>query len=97
LRTVADAGGSLRGVATGTGFAFEGQPSLRWLEAPENDVGLPVFLRHLERAVAEADPGARGSALARALLALGGVLTVLEDAGNPAQVRNDFRATYLAE
>ena len=94
LRTVVD-GGGLRGVATGTGFPFEGQPSLRWLEAPENDVGLPVFLAQLERAVGEADPAARSSALARAFLALGGVLTVLEDAGNPAQVRNDLRATYL--
>lgn len=96
VRTVADAGGSLRGTATGAGFAFEGQPSLAWLNAPENDVGLPVFLTQLERAVGEAQPAARSSALARAFLALGGVLTVLEDAGNPAQVRNDFRATYLA-
>ena len=95
LRLVADAGGSLRGVATGTSFSFEGQPSLRWLEAPENDVGLPVFFDQLERAIADPDPALRSSALARALMALGGTLTVLEDAGNPAQVRNDFRAAYL--
>ena len=95
LRVVADAGGSLRGVATGTSFSFEGQPSLQWLEAPENDVGLPVFFDQIERAIADPDPAARSSALARALMALGGVLTVLEDAGNPAQVRNDFRAAYL--
>ena len=40
-------------------------------------------------------PDQRSLALARSLMALGGVLTVLEDAGNPAQVRNDFRAAYL--
>lgn len=95
VRLVADAGGSLRGVATGTSFSLEGESSLLWLEAPENDVGLPVFHDQIERAVADPDPAVRNSALARALLALGGVLTVLEDAGNPAQVRNDFRAAYL--
>jgi hypothetical protein len=44
------------------------------------------------------DP-ARGSGLANAggLLALGGTLTVLEDAGEPAHVRNDFRGAYLGD
>ncbi len=96
IRLVADAGGSLRGVATGAGFSFVGDPSLRWLEAPGNDVGLSVFHRQLERAIADPDPAQRVSALARALMALGGVLTILQDAGNPAQVRNDFRSAYLA-
>lgn len=87
--------GDLRDVATGAASSFEGEPSLAWLEAPENDVGLAAFYAHMERAVAEPDPAQRSSALARALLALGGSLTILEDAGNPAQVRNDFRASYL--
>jgi hypothetical protein len=95
VRLVADAGGSLRGMATGTGFSFEGEPSLHWLDAQNNDVGLSVFHQQMERAIADPDPAQRSSALARGLLALGGILTVLEDAGNPAQVRNDFRATYL--
>jgi hypothetical protein len=95
VRLVADAGGSLRGMATGTGFSFEGEPSLNWLDEQSNDVGLLTFHQQMERALADPDPAQRSSALARALLALGGVLTVLEDAGNPAQVRNDFRATYL--
>lgn len=91
---ILDSGG-LRGAATGTGFGFEGASSLHWLQDPANDVGLPAFYEQMERAIAEPDPAQRSSALARALLALGGALTVLEDAGNPAQVRNDFRATYL--
>ncbi|MES1165020.1 MAG: hypothetical protein ABUR63_04640 [Verrucomicrobiota bacterium] len=95
VRVLADSGLSFRGTATGTAFALEGQPSLQWLEAPDNDLGLPVFHQQMERAIADPDPAQRSSALARALLALGGVLTVLEDAGNPAQVRNDFRAAYL--
>jgi len=32
----------------------------------------------------------------RALLALGGTLTVLEDMGQPAFVRNDFRVEFLS-
>ncbi|MEO5767960.1 MAG: hypothetical protein ABIS92_06380 [Polyangia bacterium] len=95
LRLFADAGGSTRQLATGAGFALHGEPSLKWLDDPLNDGGLAVFQQQLERALVEPDPAARSSALARALMALGGVLTVLEDAGNPPQVRNDFRATYL--
>ena len=37
------------------------------------------------------------AALARALLALGGTLAVLEDAGDPAHVRNDFRGAYMSD
>ena len=87
--------GALRDIATGEAFAFEGDSALAWLQAKDNDVGLPAFHSHLERAVADPDPAQRSSSLARALLALGGALAVLEDAGNPASVRNDFRASYL--
>jgi hypothetical protein len=95
VRLIADAGGSFRGAATGSSFSLEGESSLKWLDSPHNDVGLPTFYSELERAIADSDPARRSSALAQALLALGGVLSVLEDAGNPAQVRNDFRASYL--
>jgi hypothetical protein len=94
LRMLFDAGG-LRGVATGTNFNLTGRPSPEWLMAPDNDVGLPAFYAQLEAAVAGELPGPRGSAFARALLALGGTLAVLEDAGEPAHVRNDFRGSYL--
>lgn len=94
VRLVADRG-ALRDVATGASFAFEGESSLTWLDDKDNDVGLLTFHAQLERAVSESEPAQRSSALARALLALGGSLAVLEDAGNPAAVRNDFRASYL--
>ena len=87
--------GDLRDAATGDASVLEGEPSLTWLEAPQNDLGLSAFYGQLERAIAAPDPVQRSSALARALMALGGSLAVLEDAGNPAQVRNDFRASYL--
>lgn len=87
--------GDLRDAATGDASVLEGEPSLTWLTAPENDLGLLALYSNLEQAVAAAEPAQRSSALARALMALGGALAILEDAGNPAQVRNDFRASYL--
>ncbi len=94
LRMLFDAGG-LRGAATGTNFNLTGRPSTEWLVARDNDVGLRAFYEQLEVAVSGELPGPRGTALARALLALGGTLAVLEDAGEPAHVRNDFRGAYL--
>ncbi len=95
LRMLFAAGGGLRGAATGSTFNLTGRPSTEWLLAPENDVGLRVFYDQLEAAGGSAEPRARASALARALLALGGTLAVLEDAGDPAHVRNDFRGAYM--
>jgi len=91
-----DAGGGFRALFTGTQFNMTGRPSTEWLRAPENDVGLEAFYGALETAVAGDRPPVRATALARALMALGGVLTILEDAGEPAHVRNDFRRSYLA-
>jgi len=88
--------GTFRGLATGTDFNLTGLPATQWLVAPENDVGLVAFERELDAAVSSPDPARRGTALARALLALGGTLAVLEDAGEPAHVRNDFVGAYLS-
>jgi len=87
--------GDLRDAATGDASVLEGEPSLTWLDAGDNELGLSAFYTQLAQSIAGPDPAQRSSALARALMALGGVLAVLEDAGNPAQVRNDFRASYL--
>jgi hypothetical protein len=97
LRMLFAEGGGLRGAATGTTFNLTGRPSPEWLVAPDNDVGLPAFYDALEQATIAERPGPRGTALARALLALGGTLAVLEDAGDPAHVRNDFLGAYLAD
>jgi hypothetical protein len=94
LRTMFDTDG-VRSLATGTAFNLTGPPSTEWLTSDDNDVGLPVFYGELYAAVASESPGARGTALARALMALGGTLAVLEDAGEPAHVRNDFRRAFL--
>ena len=95
LELTFDAGTSVRDLATGTAFDLTGKSSLDWIASPANDQGMPALLAAWERAVAAREPAERESALVRALLALGGILAVLEDAGEPAHVRNDFRASFL--
>jgi hypothetical protein len=95
LRMLFAAGGGLRGAATGTTFNLTGRPSTEWLVASDNDVGLRVFYDQLEAAGSSSELQLRSTALARALLALGGTLAVLEDAGDPAHVRNDFQGAFM--
>jgi hypothetical protein len=95
LRLMFD-GGSLRGWATGTDFDLDGPPSTAWVQSARNDVGLTTLYDQLELSVAAGDRTARNTALARALMAMGGVLAVLQDAGEPARVRNDFRGAFLS-
>jgi hypothetical protein len=95
LRSLFD-DGTFRALATGTDFNLTGLPATLWLASPRNDVGLDAFARELDAAVSAAEPSARSTALARALLALGGTLAVLQDAGEPAHVRNDFVGAYLS-
>jgi len=91
VRLLFDGGTSVRGLAAGTAFTLDGKSALDWIWSPRNDLGVPVFLDNWERAVTLAGPREREAALARALMALGGVMAVLEDSGQPAFVRNDFR------
>jgi hypothetical protein len=95
LRLSFDEGASVREMATGTAFDLTGRSSLDWIASPANDAGLPALLNHLERSVTAPEAAERESGLVRALLALGGILAVLEDAGDPAYVRNDFRGAFL--
>ena len=95
LGQMIDTNGGVRAFFTGTDFNLTGRPSTEWLLAPENDVGLPVFYAQLDAAITGEQPAQRSSALARAFMALGGTLAVLQEAGEPAHVRNDFRRGYL--
>jgi hypothetical protein len=87
-------GASFRDGATGRAFDLEGMPATAWLRAAHNDLGLAAFFDHWALAVGAKQPWERETALVRALLALGGVLSVLEDMGQPAYVRNDFRGEF---
>jgi hypothetical protein len=94
-RLTFDDGATVRDSATGLAFDLEGQAAIEWLRSPRNDLGLSVFFDNWARAVSAARANQRETALARALMALGGALSVLEDAGQPAFVRNDFRGEFL--
>jgi len=87
-------GASFRDAATGRVFDLEGMPATAWLWSQENDLGLAAFFDNWALAVGAKSPLERDTALARSLLALGGVLSVLEDMGQPAYVRNDFRGEF---
>ena len=96
-RLTLDDGASVRDSMTGQAFALEGQPALDWVWSPKNELGLLAFFDNWERSVSAPQAVQRETALVRALLALGGTLAVLEDMGQPAFVRNDFRAEFLAD
>jgi hypothetical protein len=86
--------GSVREFLTGGGLDGTGRPSLAWLTATDNDLGLSWFYEARERAVTAATPRERDAALAEALLVAGAILHVVEDATEPALVRNDFREEF---
>jgi hypothetical protein len=93
-RLTLGSGATVRDAATGAAFDLEGMPAVDWLSSRDNDLGLPVFFEQWELAVSSKEPSQRETALVRALLAMGGVLSVLEDMGQPAFVRNDFRGEF---
>jgi hypothetical protein len=91
--------GSLRGIFTGANFDGSGRSSLEWLAAPRevNDWGLQRFLDERERAVAAATAAERDDALVRALLAAGAIAHLVEDAGDPAFVHDDWQRAIAAD
>jgi hypothetical protein len=91
--------GSLRGLFTGASFDGTGVAATAWALGPraQNDWGLQRFLDERERAATAARPDERDDALARALLAAGALAHLIEDAGDPALVRNDFRVALEAD
>jgi hypothetical protein len=89
--------GSVRGVFTGATFDGSGMASTDWLRANDNEWGLPRFLDELEKSAAAPTAGERDGALARALLAAGAIAHVVEDAGDPTLVRDDYRVALEAD
>jgi hypothetical protein len=91
--------GTLRGIFTGANFDGSGRSSLEWLAAPRevNDWGLARFLDERERAVRAATPEERDDALARALVAAGAIAHLIEDAGDPAFVHDDWHVALASE
>jgi hypothetical protein len=93
-RLTVGSGATVRDAATGLAFDLEGMPATQWIESPHNDLGVPSFWDNWQSAIRAPLPSERETALVRSLLALGGILSVLEDMGQPAFVRNDFRGEF---
>ncbi|MCS6911862.1 MAG: hypothetical protein RMK29_12000 [Myxococcales bacterium] len=95
LRALAAGLSSFRQLVTGTAFDGTGLPSTEWLQSADNELGLVAFVQAHERAVLAQKPQARETALVQLLLAAGGMLALLEQAGDPAYVRNDLDALLV--
>lgn len=91
-----DTGGTLAGIFTGTNFDLTGEPADAWVETATNDLSYLAYLRHLAQSASAKTPRQRDASLARAFLALGGVLHVVQDMASPSRVRNDFREAHMA-
>jgi hypothetical protein len=96
LRLTVDGVADLGEVATGQAFDLSGLPATAWVMHAANSQSLPAFWTTLARAGGAVEAADREAALVQALLALGGLAAVLVDMGDPARVRNDFRAAFLS-
>jgi hypothetical protein len=97
VRAAANGVGSWRGVFTGSTFDGSGMASPEWLRSADNEWSLGRFLDELERSAAAPTPAAREGALARALVAAGSIAHLVEDAGDPTFVRDDYRVALEAD
>jgi hypothetical protein len=91
--------GTMRGIFTGANFDGSGRSSLEWLAAPKNvnEWGLQRFADERERAVSAATPAERDDALARSLIAAGSIAHLIEDAGDPALVHDDWQKALATD
>jgi len=97
LQSAASGVGTVRGIFTGTTFDGSGMASPAWLRSADNAWGLSRFLDELERSAAAPTAAARDGALARALVAAGAIAHLVEDAGDPTFVRDDYRVALEAD
>jgi hypothetical protein len=83
----------VRGFFTGTNFDGSGRSMLDWITAArgENAWGLERFYEERAFVALAPRPVEREAALARALVAAGAIMHLVEDAADPAHVRNDYR------
>lgn len=85
-----EGGDTVREFFTGTGFDLTGIPATRWIRHQHNRWSVDAFHDALAASITAPTPALRDHHLALALVALGGVLHVLQDMASPTQVRNDF-------
>jgi|GEM_PF-3835501 hypothetical protein len=81
---------------TSTFTKFEGIPALEWLQSKNNLQSLGRFYETWRKATQLADmPQARQHNRAMALLALGGILHLLQDMAVPSHTRNDYAVGHF--
>jgi hypothetical protein len=90
VQAVRDGMSTTRQLLAGAAVDGSGIAAPEWIESPENELNVAVFLNAYEHAVVKKTPAERESALAEALLAAGAIIGVLEQMGDPAHVRNDL-------
>jgi hypothetical protein len=98
-RGLTDGGGlrtRLAGLASGVRLEGRGLSIIEWLSAPRavNDWGLIRYYDERKHAVTATSPAEREGALTRSLMAAGAVVALVEQAADPAHVRNDYRRNY---
>lgn len=95
LMSVFEGTDSFRSMATGTASDLTGMPALRWIRSHSNAHSLDELYSQLDQSVTAATPQRRRHHLVLALIALGGLLHVLQDMGSPSHVRNDFAVGHM--
>ncbi|MBW2732285.1 MAG: hypothetical protein JRH20_07805 [Deltaproteobacteria bacterium] len=74
---------------------LKGPSAIRWLRDAKNPHSVAQWQRHITQAATAADPRRRDHHMAMALMALGGLLHVLQDMGSPTHTRNDYAQGHL--
>jgi len=95
LMATLEGGDTVRELLTGTGFDLTGRDPLDWMRDKYNPLSVEVFYGQMIEAARQKLPAARDHALARSLMALGGLLHLLQDMASPTHVRNDFYRGHL--
>lgn len=92
-----EGGDSIRALLTGTGFDLTGMSALRWIRSRYNEHSVARFYNALRLSVRAERPDDRAHYLSTALMALGGLLHVLQDMASPTHVRDDYAVGHLQQ
>ncbi|MCA9673126.1 MAG: hypothetical protein KC503_46355 [Myxococcales bacterium] len=90
LLATLESGDNVRQLVTGAGFDLSGISALDWIRHKHNPLRVQRFHAELRASLTATSEVDRRHHLARALLALGSVLAVLQDMAVPGHVRDDF-------
>jgi hypothetical protein len=90
LAALFEGGDTVRQFLTGTGFDLTGESAIDRCFSADSSLSVPAYFQHLTAAVTGGTSEERDHHLVMAMIALGGVLHLLQDMASPTHVRNDF-------